>query len=92
MLLPDTYTIRFEGGARAVAFKNSYWKMMTKDILPKARAQLEATMMAYCKVGPDDIPPQKFKFEMHYELAGKKVRVEAFKTRHVSCVRRRRSH
>jgi len=89
MVKPDGYTIRFPkedgppGEHGSVAFKEKHWKIFTTEILMKARAQVEATMKAWCKFGPSDFPPQKFKFEKHYEKGGKSVRVEVFKARHV---------
>lgn len=44
---------------------------------------MRVTMQAWAERGPRDIPDAKFKFEGHYESAGKSVRVEVFKTRHV---------
>jgi len=81
-VLPTGFQIRFEGVKRAIAFKDAQWEVMGK-IQPNARAKLEATMKAYCDRGPQDIPPQRFKFELQYEHAGKKTRLEAFKARHV---------
>lgn len=81
-MLPTGFQIRFEGVKRAVAFRGAEWEVMGK-IQPNARAKIEATMRAYCEWGPQDIPPQKFKFEFHHEQAGKKTRIEAFKARHV---------
>lgn len=40
-------------------------------------------MKAYCESGPQNIPPQRFKFEMQHEQSGKMTRIEAFKARHV---------
>jgi len=40
-------------------------------------------MIAYCNNGPENLPPQRFKFEIQYPSSGKMTRVEAFKTRHV---------
>lgn len=81
-MLPTGFKIRFEGVKRAVAFQDAQWEIMGQ-IQPKARAKLEATMNAYCASGPENIPPQRFKFEMQHEQAGKMTRIEAFKTRHV---------
>ena len=65
-VLPTGYQIRFEGVKRAIAFQNAHWEIM-HQIQPNARAKVEATMKAYCERGPQDIPPQRFKFEMQYE-------------------------
>lgn len=81
-MLPKGFTIKFEGRERAVAFDDSLWATMG-EILPKTRARIEALMRAYCEHGPQNIPPAGFKFEIQYEEAGKKTRVEAFKGRHV---------
>ena len=81
-MLPTGFQIRFEGVKRAIAFQNAHWEIMRK-IQPNARAKLEVTMRAYCERGPQDIPPQRFKFEMQFEHAGKKTRIEVFKARHV---------
>ncbi len=85
MLKPDGYTIRFpkEGGPPgehgSVAFKEKHWKMFQKEIKLEARAQVEAVMKAWCRFGPRDLPPQKFKFETHYQKGGKSARIDAFK-------------
>jgi hypothetical protein len=81
-VLPAGFKIRFEGVKRAIAFKDAQWEIMGK-IQPTARARIEATMKAYCQSGPENIPPQRFKFEKQFEHGGKKTRVEAFKARHV---------
>lgn len=81
-MLPPGFQIRFEGVKRAVAFEDAQWEIMSK-IQPSARAKIEATMRAYCDRGPQDIPPQRFKFEFQYQHSGKKTRIEAFKARHV---------
>jgi hypothetical protein len=81
-VLPTGFQIRFEGSKRAIAARDEHWKVMG-EILPTAKAKLEATMRAYCDRGPQDLPPGRFKFEEQYEHGGKMARVEAFKTRHV---------
>lgn len=81
-MLPKGFKIRFEGRKRAVAFDETQWSVMG-NILPQARAKIEAAMRAYCDLGPENLPPQRFKFEKHYEEGGKKTRVEVFKARHV---------
>ena len=89
MLMPDGYTIRFPGkdgppGAHgSIAFKEKHWKIFQNDLLHEARSKLQATMGAWCRRGPQDLPPQKFKFEQQFEKGGKKTRIEVFKTRHV---------
>jgi len=89
MLMPDGYTIRFprkDGPAGVhglIAFKEKHWKAFLSDVLPEARSKLQATMNAWCKFGPQNLPPQKFKFEKQYEKGGKSARIEVFKTRHV---------
>ena len=40
-------------------------------------------MKAYCEYGPENLPPQRFKFDQQHSEAGKKPRIEAFKGRHV---------
>lgn len=81
-MLPTGYQIRFEGVKRAIAFKDAQWEVMTR-IQPSARAKIEATMRAYCECGPQNIPPQRFKFEEQYEHSGKMTRIEVFKARQV---------
>jgi hypothetical protein len=81
-VLPKGFKIRFEGSKRAIAFDAAQWAIMS-EILPGARVKLEATMRAYCELGPENLPPQRFKFELQHSFAGKMTRVEAFKTRHV---------
>lgn len=81
-MLPKGYKIRFEGSRRAIAFDEAQWEVMN-EILPETRIKMRATMQAYCDLGPENLPPQRFKFEIQYEEAGKKTRIEAFKGRHV---------
>lgn len=81
-MLPTGFQIRFQGAKRAIAFRDAQWEIMSK-IQANARAKIEATMKAYCESGPQNIPPQRFKFEMQYEHSGKMTRIEAFKARHV---------
>jgi hypothetical protein len=81
-VLPTGFQIRLEGSKRAIAATEEHWKVMA-EILPKARAKIEATMRAYCDRGPQDLPPDRFKFEEQYESGGKMTRIEAFKARHV---------
>lgn len=81
-MLPEGYQIRFEGVKRAIAFEDAQWEIMNR-IQPSARAKIEVTMKAYCDRGPQNIPPNRFKFEFQYENSGKKTRIEAFKARHV---------
>lgn len=81
-MLPEGFEIKFEGRKRAVAFDSTQWTNVGK-IQPGARAKIEATMRTYCELGPENLPPQRFKFEMQYEQDGKKTRVEVFKARHV---------
>lgn len=81
-VLPEGFTIRFEGRKRAIAFDEPHWEVMG-EILPTTRAKIEATMKAYCENGPENLPPQRFKFELQYSASGKKTRIEAFKGRHV---------
>jgi len=81
-VLPTGYNIKFTGVKRAIAFNDNHWEIMDRIQL-KARVKIEATMKAYCDSGPENIPPQRFKFEMQYDHAGKMTRIEAFKARHV---------
>ena len=81
-VLPQGFKIRFEGRNRAIAFDEAQWTQMSK-ILPAARAKVEASMRAYCENGPQNLPPQRFKFEIQYSNSGKMTRVEVFKARHV---------
>lgn len=77
-MLPKGFKIRFSGTLRAIAFDDRNWKAM-QGILPQTRVKIEATMKAYCNMGPQNLPPQRFKFEEHFERGGQKVRVEVFK-------------
>lgn len=36
-------------------------------------------MKAWCRCGPRDLPPKKFKFETQYQKDRKNTRIEAFK-------------
>lgn len=81
-MLPQGFQIRFQGTKRAIAFSDAHWRIM-ETIQPNARAKVEATMRAYCDRGPQDMPPQRFKFETQYEQSGKMTRIEVFKARHV---------
>lgn len=80
-MLPKGFKIRFQGAKRAIAFDDSQWSVMD-NILPSARAKIEAIMKAYCELGPENLPPKRFKFEMQFEQGGKMTRIEVFKTRH----------
>ena len=81
-MLPSGFKIRFEGAKRAVAFNDAHWEVM-QSIKESARAQIEVAMKAYCDRGPQDLPPQRFKFQFQYEHSGKMSRIEEFKARHV---------
>jgi hypothetical protein len=81
-VLPSGYTIRFEGRERAVAFDDDLWAEMS-TILPEARAKIESIMRAYCELGPENLPPNRFKFQIQHSKDGKKTRIEEFKARHV---------
>lgn len=81
-MLPSGYTIRFEGRERAVAFNDELWAEMSA-ILPEARAKIESIMRAYCDLGPENLPPKRFKFETQHSKDGKNTRIEVFKARHV---------
>ena len=83
MDLPTAYTVRLSGKLRRIAFEDQLWEVFSEDIEPTARAKLQATMQAYCDRGPMLLPKTRFRFEGHFEKRGKKVRTEAFKTRHV---------
>lgn len=84
MLKPDGYTIRFPcqdgppGEHGSIAFKDKHWKIF-QEVQLKARAQLEAAMKAWCRFGPTHLPPQKFKFETHFQKDGKSTRIDVFK-------------
>ena len=82
---PAGYTIRFPkvdgpaGQHGAVAFMEKHWKLFQKETAIETRAQMHATMRAWCERGPKDLPRTKFKFQETYERNGRNVRVEAFK-------------
>jgi hypothetical protein len=84
MQAPNGYAIRFpkEGGPPgehgSVAFDDKLWRMFC-NAPDKGRAQIEAVMRMWCRAGPANIPSQKFKFQEHYQKAGKSVRIEEFK-------------
>lgn len=85
MLIPTGYTIRFpkEGGPPgehgSVAFEEKEWKVFQNETSPQGRAQVQALMNTWCRVGPRDFPKTKFRFEVHFQKGGKSVRIDAFK-------------
>lgn len=83
MALPAGYKVRKKGTYGVVAATGKHWDIIRKDVLPQARAVIEASLEAWASKGPGDFPEQRFKFEKQYKHAGKMVRVEAFKARHV---------
>ena len=85
MVTPAGYVIRFptEGGSAgqhgSVAFEEKHWNAFQKEAGRKGMVQVEAAMTAWCRVGPENLPPSRFKFQKHHEKGGKSARIDAFK-------------
>lgn len=82
-MLPRGYGVRVDGRLRRVSTDDKRNHELDSLIDIRIAARLEALFTKYSNEGPQSLPKQQFRFEMHHNRGSSQVRVEAFKAQHV---------